>query len=41
MPQDWHPDVENFDQNFLDPFFNINFKEDLIKAKEIEDSHLV
>ena len=35
-----HPmDIENFDHNYFDPFFNINFKEDLIKAKEIEDNY--
>jgi len=37
-----HPfDTQNFDQNFFDPFFNINFKEDLIQAKEIEDRYLL
>ena len=36
-----HPfDTQNFDQKFFDPFFNINFKEDLIQAKEIEDRYL-
>ena len=37
-----HPfDTVNFDQNFFDPFFNINSKEDLIQAKEIEDRYLL
>jgi len=34
-------DTENFDHNFYDPFFNINFKEDLIQAKEIEDKYIL
>jgi len=33
-------DTQNFDQKFFDPFFNINFREDLIQAKEIEDRYL-
>ncbi len=37
-----HPfDTHNFDQKFFDPFFNINFREDLAKAKEIEDRYLL
>ena len=36
-----HPfDTQNFNQNFFDPFFNINFREDLIQAKKIEDRYL-
>ena len=36
-----HPfDTQSFDQKFFDPFFNINFREDLIQAKEIEDKYL-
>lgn len=34
-------ETQNFDQDFFDPFFNINLKEDLIKAKEIEDRYLI
>ena len=34
-------DTENFDHNFYDPFFNINFKEDLIQAKEIENKYIL
>ena len=34
-------DTKNFDHNFYDPFFNINFKEDLIQAKEIEDKYIL
>ena len=34
-------DTQNFDQNFFDPFFNINSREDLIQAKEIEDKYLL
>jgi len=37
-----HPfDTINFDQSFFDPFFNINSREDLIQAKEIEDRYLL
>lgn len=37
-----HPmDTIEFNNNHFDPFFNINYKEDLIKAKEIEDNYLV
>ena len=37
-----HPmDTVEFNKKIFDPFFNINFKEDLIKAKEIEDYNLV
>ena len=37
-----HPfDTINFDQKFFDPFFNINSREDLIQAKEIEDKYLL
>ena len=37
-----HPmDTENFDQYSYDPFFNINIKEDLIRAKHIEDKYLL
>ena len=32
---------ENFKNSNFDPFFNINFKEDLKKAKEIEDNYLL
>ena len=36
-----HPfDTQNFNQNFFDPFFNINSREDLIQAKKIEDRYL-
>jgi len=34
-------ETQNFDQDFFDPFFNINSREDLIKAKEIEDRYLI
>ena len=34
-------DTQNFDQNFFDPFFNINSREDLIQAKAIEDRYLL
>jgi len=34
-------DTQNFDQKIFDPFFNINFKEDLIQAKEIEDRYIL
>ena len=34
-------DTLNFDQNNFDPFFNINFKDDLIEAKKIEDRYLL
>ena len=34
-------DTQNFDQEFFDPFFNINSREDLIQAKEIEDKYLL
>ena len=34
-------DTQNFNQNFFDPFFNINFREDLDKAKEIEDKYIL
>ena len=34
-------DTENFDHNFYDPFFNINFKEDLIQAKVIENKYIL
>jgi len=33
--------TEKFDENLFDPFFNINYREDLIKAKKIEDNYLV
>ena len=37
-----HPfDTQNFNQNYFDPFFNINSREDLIQAKEIEDRYLL
>ena len=37
-----HPfDTLSFDQNIFDPFFNINFKDDLIEAKKIEDRYLL
>ena len=37
-----HPfDTQSFDQNIFDPFFNINFKDDLIEAKKIEDRYLL
>ncbi len=37
-----HPfDTFNFDQKIFDPFFNINFREDLIQAKEIEDKYIL
>ena len=36
-----HPmDTVDFKRYSYDPFFNINFKEDLIQAKEIEDKYL-
>ena len=34
-------DIQNFDQSFFDPFFNINCREDLVQAKEIEDRYLL
>tara|TARA_Y100001960_G_C14680615_1_gene830915 strand:+ start:385 stop:1017 length:633 start_codon:yes stop_codon:yes gene_type:complete len=34
-------DTEDFDHELFDPFFNINSKEDLKKAKEIEDKYLL
>ena len=33
-------DTQNFNQKFFDPFFNINFRKDLIQAKKIEDRYL-
>ena len=36
-----HPyDTENFRQDCFDPFFNINFENDLIEAKNIEDKYI-
>jgi len=34
-------DSQSFDSNFFDPFFNINCKEDLFQAKEIEDKFIL
>ena len=39
--QTFDMDTEEFDHNLFDPFFNINFKEDLIEAKKIEDNYFL
>lgn len=34
-------EYEEFNEEQYDPFFNINYKEDLIKAKEIEEKYII
>tara|TARA_B100001123_G_scaffold229516_2_gene258159 strand:- start:3621 stop:4247 length:627 start_codon:yes stop_codon:yes gene_type:complete len=34
-------DTQVFDDDPFDPFFNINFKDDLIQAKKIEDKYII